>query len=292
MEYTHLNIFRAQAELGEGPFWNTPTQKLGWVNILKGELHFLASEMGVDQVYNFNQYIGFAVPRASGEYLIGLQNGIANINLENTNLTWIAQPESNIPGNRFNDGKCSPDGRLFAGTMAVDERPEAGSLYRLDKDSSICTVISPVSISNGLAWSPDGRKLYYIDTPTSSIVAYDYDLQTGSIQNPHVVIRIPAETGWPDGMTIDHEGMLWIALWNGAKVVRYNPGNGQKIGEISLPALNVTSCTFGGPNYSRLFITTAWKGMTPQQRDRYPESGDIFAVDTDVQGRPVDLFQG
>lgn len=292
MEYTHLNIFRAQAELGEGPFWNTSTQKLGWVNILKGELHFLVPETGEDQVYNFNQEIGFAVPRVNGDYLVGLKSGIASCNLNNSKTTWVAQPEFNLPGNRFNDGKCSPDGRLFAGTMALDEHPAAGSLYRLDKDSTIHTAISSVSISNGLAWSPDNSILYYIDTPTSNIVAYDYEAETGHIQNPRIVVSIPVNTGWPDGMTIDLEGMLWIALWNGAKVVRYNPQNGKKIGEILLPALNVTSCTFGSLNYSRLFITTAWKGMSPQQRILYPGSGDIFAVDTDAQGKPLDIFQG
>ena len=292
MDYTLKNIFNTQAELGEGPFWNSRAQQLGWVNILEGELHFLNPQSGDDQFVRFNEYIGFAVPRVNGDILVGLQRGIASYNLTGAQLSWIAQPEKDKAGNRFNDGKCSPDGRLFAGTMAVDEHAEAGALYRLDKNLSMQKVIAPVSISNGLAWSPEMNTLYYIDTPTRNVVAFEYNFDNGSIKNPKIVVTIPAEAGWPDGMTIDAEGMLWIALWNGAKIIRYNPGNGKKISEISLPALNVTSCAFGGPDLTNLYVTSAWKGMNPEQRKQFPGSGDIFEIETKIQGIPLHIFQG
>ncbi len=283
-------FLRAQAELGEGPSWNAEQHLLYWVNILAGELHTLDLSTNQDRVFKVNQYIGFVVSQKNGDVIVGLKDGIASFNFATSTMNWLARPESDKPENRFNDAKCSPDGRLFAGTMAIDEHPGAGALYRLDADKIIHKILSPVSISNGIAWSPDYKTFYYIDTPTRNILEFNYDIETGEINHPKTVIQIPREDGWPDGMTSDQEGMLWIALWQGAKVCRYNPKHGRKILEINLPALNVTSCTFGGEKMETLYITSAWKGMNKEQREDYPHSGDLFIAETKIPGMPSFMF--
>lgn len=285
-------VLKANAELGEGPSWIASIANLMWVNIIAGELHFFDPLSTADRVFALGEYIGFAVQsNLPDDFIVGLQHGIAKFNTSNLKITWLAQPESNLPGNRFNDGKCGPDGRLFAGTMAIDESPLAGSLYRLDADKSIHSVVKPVSISNGLAWSLDHQHLYYIDTPTRKIVAYQYR-EDGSLDNPKVAVEIPASEGWPDGMTIDHEGNLWVGMWHGAKVACFNPRNGKKVAELPLPALNITACTFGGESYDKLFITSAWKGMSDEERRIYPESGNIFEAEVGVHGFPASSFVG
>ncbi len=286
------SILSARAALGEGPTWDAGSQVLYWVNILAGELHSFSPSTRQDRVVTFDQYLGFVVLRSRGGVVLGLQNGVAAYDFETAGLTWISRPETDKPENRFNDGKCAPDGRLFAGTMAIDEHPDAGTLYRIDCDLQTTPVARPVTISNGLAWSPDQKTMYYIDTPTRAVVAYDYAPETGEMSRPRIAVSVPASEGWPDGMTIDAEGMLWVAMWNGAKVVRYHPGQGKKIGELTLPALNVTSCAFGGPALDRLYITSARKGMQPEQFEQYPCSGDLFEAGVGVSGLPAVKFQG
>jgi sugar lactone lactonase YvrE len=199
-------------------------------------------------------------------------------------------PESHPPSNRFNDGKCDPTGRFLAGTMAIDETPGSGSLYSLDQNLRVKQLLGGLSISNGMGWSPDYSTMYFIDSPTKQVVAFDYELNTGNISNRRVVVTIPE--GYPDGMTTDQEGMIWVALWAGFKVTRWNPRTGKLLQSISVPAPNVTSCTFGGSNMNELYITTARKDMDTAALDKYPKAGGVFRLKTDVIGMKNFEFLG
>jgi sugar lactone lactonase YvrE len=214
------------------------------------------------------------------------------MDLPSEKLTRLAEPEAQLPGNRFNDGKCDPAGRFLAGSMDDAEIAATGSLYSLVPDGTLKTLLTGLGISNGLAWSPDGRTFYHIDTPTRRVTAYDYDLQTGELANPRPAVSVPPELGWPDGMTCDAQGKLWVAMWGGAKLTRWDPGTGRLLAEIPFPALNVSACTFGGADLDELYVTTARKGMSAEQLARHPLSGGLFRVKTEVQGMPTFTFGG
>ena len=205
----------------------------------------------------------------------------------------LANPEQHLPGNRFNDGRCDPAGRFWAGTMALSEEEGAGNVYMMDQDGHVSTKIKDVTISNGLAWSADKKTLYYIDTPTHEIVAFDFDLTSGKISNKRAVIKIAKEEGSPDGMTIDSEDMLWIAHWGGWQVTRWDPRTGRQLNRIALPVSKVTSCTFGGDTLEDLYITTASVDLTEQEMKEQPLAGALFVVhNSGVKGRPSIEYRG
>ena len=283
-------LLDARAVLGEGPAWDSAHQRLYWVDILAGHLHIYQPENGQDQSIPVGQAIGCAAPARDGRVALGLKEGFALFDPASSELTFLARPEDALPGNRFNDGKCAPDGRFLAGSMDNAEVEASGSLYSLGVDGVLKTLLSGVRISNGLAWSPDYKTLYFIDTPTRQVLAYDYDLQSGDIANPRLAVSIPEALGWPDGMTSDVEGMLWVALWGGAKLTRWNPATGQLMAEIPIPAFNVSSCAFGGPDLTDIYITSARKGMTADQLAKYPLSGGLFRLHTNIQGMPTFEF--
>jgi sugar lactone lactonase YvrE len=200
-------------------------------------------------------------------------------------LASITEPANN----RFNDGKCDPTGRFLAGTMDMDGEVPSGALYSFDS-RQVTRLLDGICISNGLAWSPDHKTFYYIDTPTREVKAFDYDLSTGQIANPRVVITVPESLGWPDGMTSDTEGNLWIAMWGGAKITRWNPQTGKLLEQIPLPAKNVTSCAFGGTNLNELYITSARVGLDDADLTAYRHSGSLMRLTTKVQGMPTFEF--
>ncbi len=282
-------LLDARAELGEGPAWDARRGLLYWVDIHAGHVHLFDPAGGTDRLLELGEPVGCAVPTRAGGLLTALRSGFWTLSLPPVTRTLLAAPE-NRPGNRFNDGKCDPAGRFLAGSMDNAEQEASGSLYSLAPDGTLKILLTGLRISNGLTWSPDYRTFYFIDTPTRLVTAYDYDLETGGIANPRPVVRVPDELGWPDGMTSDQEGMLWVALWGGAKVTRWNPATGQMAAAYSLPALNVTSCVFGGPELSDLYITSACKGMTPEQLAEYPLSGGLFRMATGTRGLPTFEF--
>ncbi|MCA9977634.1 MAG: SMP-30/gluconolactonase/LRE family protein, partial [Anaerolineales bacterium] len=194
--------------------------------------------------------------------------------------------------NRFNGGYCDGDGRFWAGTMALTMEDGAGALYRLDADLSVHTMLSGVTISNGMAWSQDQRTLYYIDTPTRTVTAFDFTAETGEIGNGRVALTIPATMGYPDGMTIDRDGKLWIAHYDGGCVRRWDPETGNVLATIPLPVSKVTACTFGGPNLDRLYITTASQEMSDEQKAAEPLAGSLFVAQTPYQGFVTSRFAG
>ncbi|KHF38471.1 SMP-30/gluconolactonase/LRE family protein [Halalkalibacter okhensis] len=292
MAYQVEIAYPAEATLGEGPHWDDQNERLLWVDIQKKKLHIFDPEKSENHSIAFEQYIGTVVRSQSGELLLAMQDGIYRYNIQSNHLTFLTNPETHLPNNRFNDGKCDPAGRFWAGTMSLDEKTNQGSLYCYHPSGQTSKMISPVTISNGLAWSPDHAYMYFIDTPTRNIQMFTFNSETGDISFEKIVVCIPEEDGYPDGMTIDEEGMLWVAHWGGSKVTRWDPHTGKQLDEINLPAKNVTSCTFGGKNLDELYITTARIGMDDSEFNTFPHSGHLFRVKTNVKGIPAYLFKG
>jgi sugar lactone lactonase YvrE len=266
------------------------------VDIRAGHLHIFDPANGSDRSINTGESLGCAAPRLRGGLVLGLRSGFAIMDPSfisgESGLKALVNPEPHLPGNRFNDGKCDPAGRFLAGSMDIEEVEASGSLYSLSPDGSVKTLLAGTRISNGLAWSPDYHTFYFIDTPTRTVMAYDYDLASGKIASPRPAIFVPPELGWPDGMTSDTMGMLWVALWGGAKLTRWNPHTGQLLAEIPLPAWNVSSCAFGGPHLTDLYITSARKGMSTEQLEKYPFSGGLIRICTNIEGMPTFEFGG
>jgi len=283
-------VLDKQAQLGEGPSWDANTHTLYWTNISAGEIHTFLPKTGGDYVTSVGESVGCIAPAKTGGLIIASQSGIARFDPVSGLRTPIASPEAGMPGNRFNDGKCDPAGRFLAGTMDNAELEASGSLYSLSPNGILKTLLTGVRISNGLAWSPDHATLYYIDTPTRTVMAYAYDLSTGEISQPRGVVPVPEELGWPDGMTSDTEGNLWIAMWGGAALTKWDPRKGRLLQTIPIPALNVTSCAFGGEGLTDLYITSARKGLSEQQLAQYPLTGGVFRLQTDVKGMPTFEF--
>jgi sugar lactone lactonase YvrE len=285
------SILHAQATLGEGALWNPETARLYWVDIEGRALHSFDPATGQDQQWPTGKRIGTVVPMHNGPALVALQNGIHELDPTTGTLTRLADPITD-PQLRFNDGKCDPAGRFWVGTFDLQGRVHAGTLYRFDPDGSTHVMLRHVTNSNGLAWSPDQRTMYYIDTPTLAVQAFDNDHATGHIENPRVIIRIPESLGGPDGMTIDAEGKLWVAIWGAGQVHRYDPATGALLQTIYVPAPHTSSCAFGGPELKTLYITSARGGLSPEQQAQFPLSGNVFAVEPGVAGVPACFFGG
>ena len=285
------SILHAQASLGEGSLWNPATERLYWVDIEGRALHVFDPATGADRRYPTGKRIGTVVPMRNGNALVALQTGIHELDLETGHLTRLADPVTD-EHLRFNDGKCDPAGRFWVGTFDFLGRARAGTLYRFDPDGSTHIMLRHITNSNGIAWSLDQRTMYYIDTPTLTVQAFDYDNATGSIANGRVVVQFPAGIGWPDGMTLDAEGKLWVALWGGGAVQRYDPATGALLAVVQVPAPFTSSCAFGGPELRTLYITSARGGLSPQQLQEFPLSGDVFAVEPGVRGVAACFFGG
>jgi sugar lactone lactonase YvrE len=262
--------------LGEGPVWDTRKKAICWLDIIDGEIHEYIPGKETFRTITVNQMIGSFAVCKNGGFIGGLKNGIGFIDRETGKTDVFAAPEAGLPDNRFNEGKCDPEGRFWAGTMSHGFEPNKGSLYVVHKNKTAMKKIAGITISNGLAWSADHQTLYYIDTPTWEVAAYQYDQASGNISDKKIAIQIPEEDGWPDGMTIDNEGMLWIAHWDGWQVTRWDPATGEKLLSISVPAARVSSCTFGGAHFEDLYITSARIGLTEEQLKDQPLAGSLF----------------
>jgi sugar lactone lactonase YvrE len=288
-------VLDAQSTLGEGAIWHPAENKLYWVDIDGKILHIYDPLSRTDKAIPVGQRIGTVVPvQTSPGYigvLVALQNGVHKINTETGKLSFMVNP---LPDSsmRFNDGKCDPAGRFWVGSLALDSRRRGASLYRIDTDGSVHEMLDSVSISNGIVWSLDKKTMYYNDTPTLTVQAFDYDDRTGNISNRRVAVKIPRGSGAPDGMTIDAEGMLWIALWGGNCVARFNPLTGELLKKIMVPAPNVSSCAFGGKDLGTLYITTARAWVSPEKLKEFPLSGGLFAVNPGVKGVKAEVYKG
>ncbi len=280
----------ARAALGEGPAWDAASGRLIWVDILGRRVHRLDPATGHDALVETPLDVGAAVPRRSGGLLLALQDGFWRQEGSGAPEPWVRVGED--ASVRFNDGKCDPAGRLYAGTMGYDARPGAGAFYRLDPDGRVTPLLDGVTISNGLAWSADARTFFYIDSPLRRIDAFDVDPVTGALSRRRTVVDLSSVAGVPDGMAIDADGGLWVAFFGGGCVRRYDPDGGAATAEILLPARDVTSCAFGGPDLADLYITTARVAADAAELAARPLSGGLFRIRPGVRGTPTEAFAG
>jgi sugar lactone lactonase YvrE len=286
-------VVDARATLGEGPLWDERTRRLYWVDILEHRLHLYDPATRTDTTYDVGQRVGTVVLSESGAVWLAVAGGFARFDLATCQLEIVADPEANLPENRFNDGKCDPAGRFWAGTMHASAKvPDKGGLYRLDPDLSVHTMLTGVSISNGIVWTADRRTMYYADSIPGTITAFDYDNDTGSLSHPRVVIQVPSSMGLPDGMAIDQEGMLWVAHFFGAAVHRWNPHTSTVLDTIPLPVSNPTACAFAGDNLDELYITSARDSVSDEQLKQEIHAGGLFWVKTGVTGTLTHRFKG
>lgn len=287
--------YKNESLLGEGPVWDWRAKRLFWVDIEGFEVHVYDPKEREHGVINVGQFVGSLAVRKSGGLILALKSGFAALDPEIGEITQIADAESHLPGNRFNDGKCDPAGRFWAGTLALDEDngEGRGNLYCLHADHRVELKVPGVWISNGLAWTKDERTMYYIDSPKQKVVAYDYDKATGEIANPRTVIEVSGEEmGYPDGMTIDEEGMLWVAHWDGGHVCRWNPHTGEELAEIKVPVSRPTSCVFGDEDFGTLYITSARTRLSEEKLAGQPLAGSVFKCRPGVRGLPMNEYEG
>lgn len=272
---------------GEGPIWHEG--RLLHVDIEGHAVVIFDPATGEEKVVEAGERVGCVVPRASGGLVIGGDHGYSFLVPDTGAKTPIADPEPDIADNRFNDGKCDSAGRFWAGSMSCVKDPGTANLYRLDPDHSLHTLKEGVTTSNGIGWTADGKTMFYIDTPTKKMVAFDFDEDAGSIANERVVVDFPSLgiTDSPDGLAVDVEGKVWVAICHGAMVGRFDPETGKEIARIEFPCIETTACAFGGENLDKLYITTGIKNGLEE-----PEAGRVFVADPGVRGVPGNPFAG
>jgi sugar lactone lactonase YvrE len=272
------------AHHAEGPVWSPSWGGLRWVDMEAGDLLSLDARGEVER-RNVGSPVAAAVrPRRGGGAIIGVERGFT---LEAPDGSFEQLPEVwSDPGIRMNEGGCDPDGRFYCGSMAYDKTKGAAALYRFDPDRSVSVVLSHVTVSNGLEWSPDGTRAYYNDTDTHAISVFAYDAEQG-LTDRRVFAEIP-DGGRPDGLTVDRDGGVWTALSNCGAVHRYSP-EGTLVEIVELPVTKVTACTFGGTDLNQLFITTSREGLEPGEE---PQAGSLFVTEPGVRGMPVREFAG
>lgn len=269
--------------LGEGPIWNAEEGALYWVDIEGQAYHRFVPSTGDQERVEVGLLLGVMRFRRGGGMVMATSQGIQFWDPVARRLTPVANPEAGKPNARFNDGAVDPQGRFWAGTMA----PGSGytsSLYRLDLDHRLQRIDTGIGTSNGIAWSLDGKTLYFTDSPAKVIYAYDFDPVSGDVVNRRPFIHTPDEPGFPDGLIVDSQGCLWSARWGGWKINRYDPaGKPERV--IPMPVEFPTSCVFGGADLTDLYITSAWTELGEQGKDSQPMSGDIFLLHTDIRGQ-------
>lgn len=285
-------VLAARATLGEGACWFAGEHRLYWVDILEREVHRFDPATGLDEVRKAPCHVSMVQPTTRGDLVLATRDGIARMDFDSGRFSVLCDPEANIPGNRFNDGKPDPRGRLFAGTIAYDGSDQKAALWRIGPDLSFTKLVDHVGNSNGLGWSPDQKTFYWTDTKTGCVFAFDYDANSGEIANRRVAVEVEKALGRPDGLTVDAEGFLWTALWAGHGVARWNPATGERVAMVECPAANCTCPAFGGSNLDVLYFTTAQKGRDEAEASPEPEAGNVFAARVGVEGLPSFAFAG
>jgi sugar lactone lactonase YvrE len=273
------------ALLGEGPVWDTALGELVWVDIERGLVHRRRRE-GTEASLDVGQPVGCAVPRAAGGLALALRDGFALAPAAGGRPRLVAPVEQQRSDTRMNDGGCDSRGRFWAGTMSLLGDTRAAALYRLDSDLTVTRVLPGLSLSNGLGWSPDDRLMYHVDTPRMRIDVYEFDVASGAVGCRRAAIAVAPDAGRPDGLAVDVEGGIWVALWGGGAVQRYTP-DGQPDVRVGLPVSQVTSCCFGDPDLGTLYVTSASRGAKHE-----PLAGSLFACRPGVRGLPATPFAG
>jgi sugar lactone lactonase YvrE len=284
MTYEVEVAVRAEAELGEGPTWDAAAGRLLWLDILRARVHTYDPVSGRRTVRTAEQHVGAVKPRAGGGLVLNLRDGIGLVD-DAGDFRWLRHEP--VPGRRGNDAAVAPDGSLWAGTMRYDEAKGGGTLSRITGDGAAEVVLDDVTVSNGTGWSPDGRLMYYIDTPTRRIDVFDHDPATGRVSGRRPLATVEDGAGYPDGLTVDADGCVWVALWDGAAVRRYTPG-GELDRVVRLPVPRVTACAFGGAHLTDLYITTARVGLSPAP----PLAGSLMVLPGAGKGLALPPFVG
>ncbi|MET9425285.1 SMP-30/gluconolactonase/LRE family protein [Streptomyces sp. NPDC006540] len=275
---------RHDALLGEGPTWDPAAERLLWVDILRSRVHTYAPATGRRTVMATDQHVGAAKPRVDGGIVVNLRNGVGLYDSDGA-FRWLRRDP--VPGRRANDAAVAPDGSLWTGTMRYDEAPGGGTLTRITPDGTATTVLADVAVSNGTGWSPDGRRMYYIDSPTRRIDVFDLRPDDPLPVNRRPLAVVEDGAGYPDGLTVDAAGCVWVALWDGAAVRRYTP-EGVLDRVVELPVRRPTACAFGGSGLTDLYVTSARKG----QAAPHPLSGSLLVLPGAGQGVTQPAFAG
>jgi len=275
---------KIRSQWGEGPIWWN--NSLYYVDIEGQLVHRYQPDSGKETSWNVGQRVGTVVPRESGGLVIAGDHGFSFLDEESGSVKAIADPESDKPDNRFNDGKCSPDGRFFAGTISLIKKTGDAKLYRLDADLTVHEAFGPVTNSNGIAWAADRKTVFYIDTPRREVLAFDDE--DGHLRNLRTAFSTSHIDASPDGMTIDSKGHLWIAFCHGGCVSCFDPATGDELHRIAIPCLQTTACAFGGPDLKDLYITT---GVHKTAKEEH--AGRLFVIrGLGIQGVPANAFAG
>lgn len=276
---------RAEAELGEGPTWDPERQRLLWVDILSCRIHLFEPGSGRRAVIATEQHVGAVKPRAAGGLVVNLRDGVGLYDEEGA-FSWLRHAP--VPGRRGNEAMVAPDGALWAGSMRYDEGPGGGTLDRVAPDGRATTVLPEVTTSNGTGWSPDGARMYYIDTPTRRIDVFTVSDGGRGAVDRRTFADVSDLAGFPDGLAVDAAGNVWVAFWEGGAVHRFTP-EGKRDHTLTVPASRPTSCAFGGPGLTDLYITTARIGIDTA---REPLAGSVFVVPDAGRGLPQPPFAG
>lgn len=276
-------LYASQCILGESPLWHSERKSCFWVDIENGILYEYNWIKQTTRDWKFNYRLTLVLQGKGNQLILALDAKIARFDLETEQIEWLVDVDRDSKI-RCNDGACDSQGRLWVGTMHLEQKHGAGALYCIENNLKAHKKLSNTTISNGIAWSLDNKRLYFIDSPTQTVQSFIFEQKTGEIIFEKNVIPIPDEMGSPDGMAIDEEGMLWIAQWGGFGIYRWNPRNGNLIEKIEVPVPQVSSCVFVGENLDYLLITTARENMKDEELKRYPKSGDVFLVRVGVRG--------
>jgi len=284
-------VLDIQASLGECPVWSAALQVLYWVDINAPSLNRFDPATGRNTAMPMPESIGCFALRRDGGFVIALRSGFWLAGADGRLTRKVADAPYDPTHHRFNDGRCDPQGRFLAGYMNETRDAKTAALVRLDPDFTLTRVLEGMTISNGLAFSPDGRTMYHADTPTQMIRAYDYDAASGMPTNPRVLARFSEEGDRPDGAAVDRDGCYWIAFYRGGKVLRIAP-DGRVLAEFAVPAMCPTMCAFGGRDLKTLYVTSARQMRAADELVRLPASGGLFAMTVDVPGLPEPTFAG
>lgn len=288
MSQPHVVVNGAN-RLGEVPLWSPSRKLLYWIDVRQPALYCHNPASGHVRTIALPETVGSYCETSQGRLLLALKSGLHFLDPESESLTPWMSLEPHLPNNRLNDGKCDRQGRFWVGSMNDGDRIPSGTLYAVSGRSTLSAHLSGITIPNALAWSPDGRRMYFSDTFTRKVLVYDFDVDDGVPHNPRIFRDMTEQEGRPDGATVDALGCLWVAEIHAGRVVRYTP-EGRLDRTVALPVSGVTSCAFGGDRYETLYMTTATQGLTESQRMQQPLAGALFAVDVGICGVPETVF--
>lgn len=271
-------------ELGEGPLWDDGRQCMWFVDIMRGHVHRLDSATGAARIYEIGQPVGAVACRERGDMLLAVRDGFASLDPDTGTVVMVAPVEVDNPRNRMNDGYVDAKGRFWAGTMSMHREREAGALYCLAPDGTVSQHLTGVTTSNGIDWNGDSTRMYYVDTGVPRIDVFDFDLERGAIANRRPFVQIDSSEGKPDGLVVDADDHIWLALWGGGRLHRYAP-DGTRTLTVSLPTPLTTKPAFGGPDLSTLYVTSAFIELSSERLAASPLAGSLFCTATDYRGR-------